>query len=242
MEKKKYVSFSLWGDKPIYTIGAIKNAELMSLIYPDFNMIVYHDETVPFEILNNLIERGVELVFVEEKSIHPLFWRFFVADRQDCERAIFRDSDSRISKRESEAVNEWIVQNKVLHVMRDHPFHEIPFGTHKLGILGGMWGIKGECVAMKEMIKSFVEFQKDQQYGIDQSFLESIYNEFQNSKTIHDEFFEKIKFPIKREKYRFVGERIDENNNPFGDDWIHIKNHERKSKKGLKGLLRRIFK
>ena len=31
---KKVISFSLWGDNPKYTIGAIKNAELIDTIYP----------------------------------------------------------------------------------------------------------------------------------------------------------------------------------------------------------------
>ncbi|UZJ66102.1 hypothetical protein OKW96_08470 [Sphingobacterium sp. KU25419] len=39
--------------------------------------------------------------------------------------------------------------------MRDHPFHQIPFGTDKLGILAGMWGIKGGYVLMQDMIYKF---------------------------------------------------------------------------------------
>lgn len=240
--KKKYISFSLWGNNPFYTVGAIKNSELISLIYPNFTMIVFHDETVPQDVLTKLRERGVELVFIAEKNIHPSFWRFFVADRLDCEIAIFRDSDSRISKRESLAVDEWISENKILHVMRDHPFHQIPFGTNKLGILAGMWGIKGGVVSMRERIENFVALQHDQQYGIDQSFLQYIYEEFYDSKTVHDEFFEGRNFPLKREKYRFVGERIDENDQIVGEDWKHIKWHKKGSQKGLLSLLRRIFK
>lgn len=36
-----YVSFSLWGDNPIYNVGIIKNAELMETIYPGWKMIVF---------------------------------------------------------------------------------------------------------------------------------------------------------------------------------------------------------
>lgn len=39
----------------------------------------------------------------------------------------------------------------------------------------------------------------------------------------HDEFFEKKSFPIKRENYRFVGERIDEFENPLTDDYKMLK-------------------
>ena len=39
----KYVSFSLWGNDPFYNVGAIRNAELMPTIYPDWKMVLYYD-------------------------------------------------------------------------------------------------------------------------------------------------------------------------------------------------------
>ena len=33
--KKRYLSFSLWGENPLYTIGALRNAELAKELYPD---------------------------------------------------------------------------------------------------------------------------------------------------------------------------------------------------------------
>lgn len=238
---KKYVSFSLWGDKTLYTIGAIRNAELMKQIYPNWNMIVYYDANVPKHVLFELEKNGVELVPILNKTIHPLFWRFFVIDRADCDRAIFRDADSRVSVREKKAVDDWIQENTVLHVMRDHPYHEIPFGTQKLGILGGMWGMKGSEIKIMERISNFVETKHQQEYGIDQVFLESIYEEFKENRTIHDEFFEGKKFPIKREGFRFVGERIDENEKPFGEDWVEIKKFYKKKYKGVKGFFQKML-
>jgi hypothetical protein len=43
----KYVSYSLWGDNPIYCVGAIKNMNQIKEIYPDWQMIIYYDNTVP---------------------------------------------------------------------------------------------------------------------------------------------------------------------------------------------------
>ena len=65
-----------------------------------------------------------------------------------------------------------------------------------------------------------LKFQKskEHQYGNDQSFLKMVYNALENDKLTHDEFFEKIPFPIKRENGRFIGERIDENDNPLTND------------------------
>ena len=53
------------------------------------------------------------------------------------EVALFRDLDSRPSRREMEAVEEWMLSKHVVHVMRDHPGHDMP-------ILAGMWGVKLE--------------------------------------------------------------------------------------------------
>jgi hypothetical protein len=40
-----YLSFSLWGDNPLYNIGAIKNSELINTIYPEWKMVLYYDNT-----------------------------------------------------------------------------------------------------------------------------------------------------------------------------------------------------
>jgi len=238
---KKYISFSLWGDKPVYTIGAIKNAELVSLIYPDYSMVVFHDDTVPVSILSALKQLNVELINMHNSLINPLFWRFLVLDRNDCELAIFRDCDSRISKREKLAVDDWINSLAILHVMRDHPYHEIPFGTNRKGILGGMWGMRGVNVLIKKRIETYI-VGREQSYGIDQSFLQIIFEEFLYSVKVHDEFFDNKPFPIKRKNYRFVGERINEFDEPIGDDWIVIKEYYKRIRPSFFRKIKSLFK
>jgi hypothetical protein len=217
----KYLSFSLWGDKPIYNVGAIRNAELWKTIYPDWQMAVYYDNTVPKETINKLDELEVLTIDVTEKKLYGMFWRFFAVDLPDSEYSVFRDTDSRITVREKMAVDEWINSGKSLHVMRDHPAHGIPFGSDRLGILGGMWGIKSKSVPLTEMIERFTK-NKNLVYGSDQTFLKTIYSIFEDDRVTHDEFYEKKPFPIKREYGRFVGDRIDENNKPVGNDYLNI--------------------
>lgn len=217
----RYLSFSLWGDKPIYNVGAIRNAELWKTIYPDWKMIVYYDNTVPEETIIKLKELNVLTVKIEDFN-YGCFWRFFAADISDCEYVIFRDADSRVNEREKEAVDEWIKNKKSLHVMRDHPYHGIPAGNNQLGILAGMWGIKGNVIPMTEMIKKFV-IGKHNTYGIDQTFLKTIYSIFQDDRETHDEFFEKKPFPSSRKSFRFIGERIGHNEIPLSEDWKLIK-------------------
>lgn len=213
----KYVSFSLWGDKPLYTIGAIKNAKLMGTIYPDWKMIVYYDSTVPSDIINTLKELKCQTVEIHDFP-YPSFWRFFASDIEDCEYVIFRDADSRINMREKCAVDEWIKQGTSIHVMRDHPAHGIPYGNNSLGILAGMWGIKGNLINLTSLVKNFVKGRKDG-YGIDQNFLKIIYTIFEFDRTTHDDFFEKKPFPKKRDGVRFIGERIGPDENPVTNDW-----------------------
>ena len=63
-------------------------------------------------------------------------WRFLVADDLTVDRFIVRDCDSRLSERDSVAVNAWIKSNKTFHCIRDHPSHG------RYSISGGLWGAK----------------------------------------------------------------------------------------------------
>lgn len=218
----KYISYSLWGDNPIYNVGIIENAKQAKEIYPDWKMVVYYDNTTPLETIIDLIALDVECVNITSLGIYGMFWRFLAADKPDCEYAVFRDADSRLSVREKAAVDEWISSRKTLHVMRDHPGHGIPYGNDRLGILGGMWGIKGNVIPLTQSILNFKK-SKEMNYGNDQTFLKMIYSVFENDRCTHDEFFEKKPFPIKRENGRFIGERMTIDNKPLNNDYLAIR-------------------
>jgi hypothetical protein len=217
----KYLSFSLWGSKPIYCIGAIKNAELISKMYNGWKMVVFYDSTVPQPIIKRLNEMGVITIDATTFETYGMFWRFFAYTIDDCEYVVFRDADSRISEREFSAVDEWINSGKTIHVMRDHPAHRIPYGTNRPGILGGMWGIKKTDYNLFEHIVSFIE-NKELNYGSDQTFLSEVYETFQDDMMVHDEFSDGLKFPLPRVNKRFIGERIDANESPLTNDHLQI--------------------
>jgi hypothetical protein len=212
----KYLSFSLWGDNPIYNIGAIRNAELKSEIYADWQMVVFYDSSVPKETIDKLNSYNVLCKDMTENTMYGMFWRFLAVDLPNATHCIFRDCDSRISKREEMAVFEWIESNATLHIMRDHILHQIPAGNDGIGILGGMWGIKNGEFSMYDLILKYPENGR-QLYGNDQKFLKDVYYLFENDKCVHDEFFEQKPFPIPRENGRYVGQRIDENENPIDE-------------------------
>ena len=216
-----YISFSLWGDKPIYNIGAIRNAEQYKTFYPNWKMVLYYDNSVPSETMEKLKTLDVILIDMTNQNIFGYFWRFLAESLEDAEYVIFRDCDSRLSNREKLAVDEWIKSGKSLHIMRDHPAHHIPYGNDSIGILAGMWGIKKNSINLKEMVIDF-SFNKNLTYGADQTFLKNIYNFFLTDKHVNDEFFDRLPFPIKRENGRFVGERINIDEQPLNDDFKYV--------------------
>jgi len=226
--KKRILSFSLYGNNEKYTVGAIKNSLLVDKIYPGWIMRVYHDDTVPDEILTSLAKNNVELIRMPDKTIPGMYWRFLTADDPDVERYCVRDADSRLSMREKYAVDEWIESGKILHIMRDHPFHGVPI----VGCGFGIYNIE-EFNMTEEVINwlypSGIENgRKEFVYGDDQLFMIKFYNFYKNNAISHDEFFpfrNTKPFPVKRIGLEFVGKIYDKYDNTNTSDEQTLYNH-----------------
>ena len=200
---KKVISFSLWGDDPKYTIGAIRNAELSKTIYPGWIPRFYcAKNSVPENIISQLRELNSEIVIKDTVGDWTgMFWRFQTISDPEVEVMISRDTDSRISLREKLAVDEWLKSGKLFHIMRDHPAH----GTQ---ILGGMWGAKKPI--LQDMNYLINAYDKKNFWQIDQNFLRDvIYPRVSYTTCVHDEFFEKKRFPSKRKGLEFIGQVYD---------------------------------
>jgi hypothetical protein len=215
---KKVISFSLWGDIPRYTIGAVKNAELALLFYPDFECWFYiHKDSVPVYIVQKLQTlKNTKIIFKEGdlKIFKPMTWRFEAIDEPDVEINMSRDTDTRILLREKLAVDEWIKSGKIFHIMRDHPHHM----NKETPIMGGMFGTRKikDISSWLNLIQSKELNDKGRQfYNKDQDFLNKyIYPIIKNDCLIHSSFGkllnerqEDVKtFPIKYcDKFLFVG-------------------------------------
>jgi hypothetical protein len=205
---KKVISFSLWGDNPKYTIGAIENAEQSKTIYPDWICRFYCGKSVPLDIIKKLKSYdNVEVIEMDEDGDwNGMFWRFYACE--DADVMISRDTDSRLSVREKLAVDEWLESDKDFHIMRDHPYHNVL-------ILGGMWGARNGI--LKDIISIINQYNKGNFWQVDQNFLrEKIYPIIKDNSFIHDEFmkFENWSklFPSERKNKEFVGDVFDSNN------------------------------
>ena len=192
---KKIISFSLWGNNPKYTIGALKNANLALTIYPGWICRYYVGKSVPDDIINQLESlNNVEIIKMDEEgNWNSMFWRFYAIDDDDVEIMISRDADSRLSLREKLCVDEFMKSDKLFHSIIDHPFHG--------GIMGGMWGAKkGLITNIKSLINSW---EKTNEWQTDQSFLNTIIRPIiQNSYLLHDSINLK-NIPSKRENYEY---------------------------------------
>lgn len=216
----KVISFSLYGDNPKYTIGAINNSELKEIFFPGWEMRVYHNDSVPNYVLEQLEANNVVLVNTGvDQGVCNAMWRFAPASEK-VECFISRDCDSRLFERDAVAVREWLDSGKCFHIIRDHP------GGHAWEISAGMWGARGCFVEnIQEKMNHYIQTSSwVTDRAVDQRFLqEIIYPKALESLFLHDEYFnyEGIGTPIKRDRklddFAFIGEPFDENNNQLAN-------------------------
>ena len=220
----KLISFSLFGTSLKYLYGMEENMKLAKEFYPGWDVIVYHDNSIPIKTCKNLENLGAIMRNVTSSGLLAPMWRFLVAD-ETCERFIVRDSDSRIAGREAMAVEQWQSENTAFHVMRDHPHH-------KYKVMGGMWGgtsdLKKICFGENRTMRQALDVYTGRRYGnwqatsrstwwmVDQDFLSAaIYDtvSMEKNATVHaaatagkiEEFSKPFPSEIGKDK-RFVGE------------------------------------
>lgn len=209
---KKVITFSLWGNDPTYNIGAIRNAEDAIKWYPDFECWFYiHEDSVPRETIEKLKVMKNTKIFMksgnlENEDCKPRMWRFEAIDDDEVEIMISRDTDTRFLEREKLAVDEWIADNTLFHIMRDHPHHGVC-------ILAGMFGTK-KIPQFPNWTTVMNLYNKTDNRMYDQDFLrDHIYPLIKNDSTIHTSFYKiepNVKcFPINYcNDFKFVGEYV----------------------------------
>lgn len=224
---KNIISYSLWGDKPIYWIGALKNIEQASKYFPGWKCRFYIDRECRKDLIDTIKGDNVEVVLVDREICNGMLWRFWAAEDEDVNIFLSRDCDSRFLPREIKAINEWLASDKDFHIMRDHPYHTTP-------ILGGMWGSRNgymSKIGLGKMIEEWVKIRKNEHgsFGIDQDFLAAkVYPIVASRSMEHSEFGISFgnhtrPFPMARTNYEFVGDTIDENEERHPDYWKAVK-------------------
>lgn len=203
---KKIISFALWGNNFRYVGGALQNIELAKIYFPDWICRFYIGKSTEEKFIQKISSfDNVEIIRMDEDGDWTgMFWRFKAICDPEVSIMLSRDTDSRLGKREYEAVLEFEKSDKLFHIIRDHQNHGIP-------ILGGMWGAKKGII--DNIDKLINKFTKGDFWQVDQNFLtQYIYPIVKDDSLVHDEFFEKKPLPKsagERNKYFFIGQAYD---------------------------------
>jgi hypothetical protein len=214
-KNKRVISFSLWGDKPLYLRGALENATLSRSVYPGWICRFYVDCTVPEETVTQLRDAGCEIVYKRKsRKFGGLLWRFeAVFDDPDVDVVIVRDADGRLGERERRAVDQWIESGKSFHVMRDHPNHRHP-------MMGGMWGVVPARAPWFAAAYARYAKKSGNRFWADMDFLRDyVWEKARFDHHANDEYFlpqgTELPFPTPlADEWSFVGNKYDENNRP----------------------------
>ncbi len=183
---RDFVSFSLWGADPRYTIGAMVNARLVGELLPGWSARFALGPDVPQAVVDDLAACGAEIVSdADGAGVSPMMRRFLVHDESGVGRYLSRDTDSRLTSREAGAIAEWVASGRPYHIIRDHPFH------HEL-VHGGLWGgTAGRDFAMRDAIDRFqADHTNDWRYGGDQRFLGAHLHPWVRGRAlVHDSYY-----------------------------------------------------
>lgn len=164
----RVVSYSLWGKNPLYTEGALRNAEECVFTYPGWECWMYCDDNVPHRVIEELSGHShVTVINIHGVDNRGRFWRFYPCSDCNVELFISRDVDSRLSEKEAKAVDDWVRSGKLAHSMHDSRFHRSVF-------MAGMCGFRHEV--MPDIVELVVKFAQSHKitYHSDQEFLRDI--------------------------------------------------------------------
>lgn len=218
----RIVSMSLYGSEPRYTMGAIRNAELVKENFPGWTLRIYMESPasstprfglVPRNIVEKLRSLGVDIHYIvpEQDFIPPMMWRFLVADDLSVDYFIIRDSDSRLTERDAAAVSAWIRSGKPFHSIRDHPSHA------SYAVSGGLWG--GRTKELRDILRrSWIDLMRgtSSNYLEDMNFLNGViwpriqFHAYCSDSVSCDRWPNSYPFPVTRYGYDHVGQVFNE--------------------------------
>jgi len=228
------VSFTLYGDNPLYLQGAVRNAYLWVHETPlDVRCRFYVGESVPDYYIRILDSLGAEIVpfWDYPEDYTATFWRFdALRDHETYDYVLFRDCDSRPSPREIWCIQDWLESKRKVHIIRDHPCHGVP-------VLAGLWGaVANVCGVLKNEIPAVppedfyktvekalrIKLGSNNCYQIDQWWLNFyLHRRHKPWVLAHDEFFHFDRKQQRREilldrpgDFAFIGEGFDEWDRP----------------------------
>jgi hypothetical protein len=207
---KHLISYSLYGNQPRYTIGAIKNSAIALSDLPDFTLRFYVGESVPDWVVSTLrLFKNIQIhPMLGKEDASAMFWRFYALADLDYDYILVRDCDARLNPREIAMHQEFVESGQNFHIIKDHPT------GHNYLLSGGLFAAKK--ITLHDIHKLIQAWEPQARYGNDMDFLQRIiYPRVIGEALIHDEYFDtpgSIKCKIsKKSTLDMVGAALDEN-------------------------------
>lgn len=176
-------SFCLYGpENPRYYPGMIENVILAQTYFPSWKVLVYYAPDVTQDMVGRL-QSYSNVVLRPTGQVGPInmIHRFYAIDEPTVELMMVRDADSRIHWKDRWAIQQFLKDSSVLHIIRDHKEHTSP-------VLGGLWGLRK--VAGFSIRQAYESYTEDKELGHrwahDQNFLaDVIYPKFLSQSMVH---------------------------------------------------------
>lgn len=208
----KVFSFVIYGNEAKYTKGLLANINLITTNYPNWQIWIYYGTDVPNNVLSQYKSYD-NVILIPTYTTGPITkcFRYFPIDNNTVELCIIRDADSRIYNRDQLCINEFLLSDKLFHIIRDHPNH-----NHK--IMAGMWGIKKGAlnVLIKNLFDNWAKTHSFDFWSDTQFLTDCIYPIVYNMSLIHDDlhrYNEQTKcIPHTLNDKHFIGQVYEYNN------------------------------
>lgn len=212
----KAAFFCVFGSNPTYSVGALKNIELYAELMPDYGCHFYLGMSVDPHLRANIVSAGGTYTDIHlREDWSAALWRFEALRSPLYTHLLFRDTDSRLGKRERDAVRAWEESGKAFHAMRDHP-------AHGAVMLAGMWGCTQAGAALvRRHLPPLAQLRHSGDYHehYDQGWLEqyvwpfALQDGLVHASHFSEAFGETVPFPNDYEDEAFVAEAADHNGN-----------------------------
>ena len=202
-------TFCIYGDKPKYCEGLIRNLTQIAELWPDFETWITVGADVPASYVTRYKEFPRTRIFQSPHTGPRLMaHRFFHIDNGAVDVMFVRDADSRFGPRDIWCIRRFLEQPSYkVFTIRDHP-------NHVFSILGGQWGMRRiEGFSIRAAYRVFCAAGGPiDEYYADQKFLhEHIYKAFRtvmiayvSDNVIEGDSYEVIPLP-NRDKWDYCG-------------------------------------
>ena len=231
-DAKKAIAISLYNTSTDHTWGVIRNAQLMSIIYPGWTLKIYTNRSliqkdvltnessstesnshIPHNVLQTLRRLDAEIVFVDSlmtNEFPPQLWNYLVADDEHLDVFLIRRADCRITEREYAVVNHWLnaTESQTVLGIKDHPDHI------NYTLIDGLWGARSKALRSllgeTSMITLLEQYERER-HGTPSTFLDLLYSKVQNDTVFYDSVTchkpSSLPFPVARKDYSFIGQK-----------------------------------